>query len=80
MGSSEIWDKYHECYIENGNLTRRNQVTFPFSMQHMSTLIVAPNFTVIQLVDTSLAAGALPSVTLTAMYAICCYVLNTFQH
>ena len=28
MGSSEIWDKYHECCIGNGiNFTRRSEIT-----------------------------------------------------
>ena len=32
LGSSEIWDKYHECCIENGtNFMRRSQVKLPIS-------------------------------------------------
>ena len=33
--SSQIWDKYHSCYIENGNFSRLHCVKFySFSMQH----------------------------------------------
>ena len=32
MGSSEIWDKYHECCIGNGtNFTRQSLVKLPIS-------------------------------------------------
>ena len=32
MGSSEIWDKYHECCIGNGeNFTRHSRVKLPIS-------------------------------------------------
>ena len=32
MGSSEIWDKYHECWIGNGKkFTRHSQEKVPIS-------------------------------------------------
>ena len=43
MGSSEIWDKYHECCIGNGtNFTRRSRVKLPIS--NTTLVVFIPNF------------------------------------
>ena len=73
MGSSEIWDKYHECCI--GNLP------FPIQQEwYLSQISLLP---MLFPVNTVLAAYALhmrmPCISV-AMYAICHYVLNMCQH
>ena len=67
MGSSEIWDKYHECCI--GNLP------FPIQQEwYLSQIsLLFPG-------NTILAAYAALALLCTHWYAICHYVLNTRRH
>ena len=42
MGSSEIWDKYHECCFGNGtNFTRQSRVKLPIS--NVTRVVFIPN-------------------------------------
>ena len=47
MGSSEIWDKYHECCIGNGD-----KLNLPFPIQHswyLSQISLLPMLLIVQI-------------------------------
>ena len=85
MGSSEIWDKYHECCIGNGdkfhkemgiNFMRRSRVKFTIS--NTTRVVFIPNFTATHAifpVNTILLHIHMLCISI-AMYAICHYVLT----
>ena len=76
MGSSEIWDKYHECCIE-------------ISIFNATRVVFIPNFTAIPMlfpVNTILDDCTLPNILRNSQWLtlatnkICCDVLNTCHH
>ena len=81
MGSSEIWDKYHECWIGNGDKFHEAKPSEIYHFQHNKSGIY-PKFHCYpcysQLIPYSLHIHML-CISI-AMYAICHYVLNTHQH
>ena len=81
MGSSEIWDKYHECCIGNGDKFHEAKPSGIYHFQYNKSSIY-PKFHCYpcysQLIPYSLHMRML--CISVAMYAICHYVLNTCQH
>ena len=82
MGSSEIWDKYHECCIGNGDkfhLASPHEI-YPHFQYNIRGIY--PKFHCYpcysQLIPYSLHIRML--CISVAMYTICHYVLNTCQH
>ena len=81
MGSSEIWDKYHEGCIENGNKFHEVKPSEIYHFQYNKSGIYPkfycyPRYS--QLIPYSLHIRTL--CINVAMYAICHYVLNMHQH
>ena len=81
MGSSEIWDKYHECCIGNGDKFHEAKPSEIYHFQYNKSGIY-PKFHCYpcysQLIPYSLHMR-MPYISV-AMYAICHYVLNMCQH
>ena len=81
MGSSEIWDKYHECCIGNGDKFHEAKPSEIYHFQYNKSGIY-PKFHCYpcysQLIPYSLHIRML--FISIAMYAICHYVLNTHRH
>ena len=81
MGSSEIWDKYHECCIGNGDKFHEAKPSEIYHFQYNKSGIY-PKFHCYpcysQLIPYSLHIRML--CISVAMYAICHYVLNTRRH
>ena len=80
MGSSEIWDKYHECCIGNGDKFHEAKPSEIYHFQYNKSGIY-PKFHCYpcysQLIPYSLHIRML-CISI-AMYAICHYVLNTLN-
>ena len=58
MGSSEIWDKYHECCIGNGDKSHEAKPS-EITISNTTRVVFIPNFTAIPMlfpVNTILAA------------------------
>ena len=81
MGSSEIWDKYHQCCIGNGDKFHEAKPSEIYHFQYNKSGIY-PKFHCYpcysQLIPYSLHIR-MPCISV-AMYAICHYVLNMCQH
>ena len=81
MGSSEIWDKYHECCIGNGDKFHEAKPSEIYHFQYNKSGIY-PKFHCYpcysQLIPYSMHMR-MPCISV-AMYTICHYVLNMCQH
>ena len=68
MGSSEIWDEYHECRIKNGkNFTRRSGMKLPIT--NTTGVVFIPNFHCYPCYSM-----LIPDMSLKYENLLCCYV------